>query len=87
MATNYVDELMGLIAGWRANMTPMPDEIRLTQGQWDDIRFRDRLMPGWPADPAGIRLWGIPAVLVGRDEDSTFHQERIIREINESWVP
>jgi hypothetical protein len=72
-------QLVEAVTRWRSDLTPMPDEIRISQQQWAEMW--NAVMP--PAEPPEVgergAVFGIPAVIVEHDEDSTLYQERSIR--------
>ena len=78
-------QLVGAIGRWRKNLTPMPDELRVTRQQWEEIW--NAVLP--PADPPPvsqrIALFGIPGVVVERVEDSTLYQEQQICAAEANW--
>lgn len=78
-------QLVDAIGQWRKNLTPMPDELRVTQQQWEEIW--NAMMPPEEPPPIGQRvgLFGIPGVIVERDEDSTLYQEERIRAAEAHW--
>lgn len=80
-------QLVETVGRWRSDLTPMPDEIRISQGQWTEIW--NAVMP--PAEPPEVgergAVFGIPAVIVEHDEDSTLYQERSIRVLEEQLRP
>ena len=78
-------QLIAMIGQWRSHLTPMPEGLRFTQQQLEQLQ----LEVFGVAEPlvAGSRIivFGISATIVELDEDSTFHQEQCIRAIDESW--
>lgn len=84
MSGGQVQQLLEMIARWRRDLTPMPEQLRLTQQQWDQVRSEipEARMPDVAPE---VTMLGTPVVIVEREEDSTIHQERCIRAFQERW--
>ena len=63
------------------NAPKPPEKIKLTCGEWDEVRMSLPAAPAWGPDRAATWVWGVPVELVDDPEESDlrqhFHRERL----------